>query len=246
MTDDLHSVHRILTIEPSDNRVEAELIDNVHQFLAIVHHDGIRVTAIESSGERIPWSSCPAGNDRLKALIGAPLPSENESAAPIDKAQQCTHLFDLAKLALTHAHDTTPTRYDIRVDARQEDDAAEAVISRNGAPILVWSIRGNKVVSPGPFHGHATTGRAIWPEGAPDDPDLIEAAILLRRALLVFFGRRRSKGTKQATQLHYMAGACLTFQPGVIEHAVRPAGFVDHPVDAVAGLPLSRRSPFER
>jgi hypothetical protein len=246
MSDDFHSLHRVLLIEATESRVEAELIDNVHQFCVSIDHDGHRVRAIESRAVRFPWTSCPAGLGRLKALVDTPLRQETERGAPIDKAQQCTHLFDLAKLAIAHAFDAGRLRYDLRVDAEPGGDDAEAGINRDGIPILRWSVRGGLIVSDGPFQGHATTGRAMWPDAVADDAAMIEAAILLRRGLLVFFGRRRSKGTTHATQLPYMQGACLSFQPGVMEDAVRPAGFVDHDVERVAHIPPATPSPFER
>lgn len=237
MAEDFHSLHRILLIRSTTGRVEGELIDNVHQFSVSITHDGDRIDSIEARAARFPWTSCPVGLDRLKALIGTPLSHNNEQAAAIDKAQQCTHLYDLAKLAIGHALNRGSMRYDVRVDAEDGGDGAEADICRDGLPVLRWSIRNGQIVSAGPFQGHATTGKALWPDEVTHDPALVEAAILLRRGLLVFFGRRRSKGTIHATQLPYMVGACLTFQPGVMEEAVRPPGFTDHAVDRVAHLP---------
>lgn len=237
MSDDFHSLHRIILIRPTGSRIEGELIDNVHQFCVSMLHDGDRIQSVEARAVRFPWTSCPAGLDRLKALVGTPLRQDNERSMPIDKAQQCTHLYDLAKLAISHAFDGGSLRYDIRVDAQHDGDGAEGEICRDGSTILRWSVRNGRIISDGPFQGHATTGKAEWPAAVANDPAIVEAAILLRRGLLVFFGRRRSKGTVHATQLPYMDGACLTFQPGVMEGAIRPPGFTDHAVDRVAHIP---------
>ncbi len=240
MSDDFHSLHRILLLRSTERRIEGELIDNVHQFCVSILHDGDRIQSVESRAVRFPWTSCPAGLDRLKALVGTPLRQDNHRSMSIDKAQQCTHLYDLAKLAIGHAFDDGSLRYDIRVDAQHDGDGAEGEIRRNGAPVLRWSVRNGRIMSEDPFHDHAATGKAVWPAAVANDPAIIEAAILLRRGLLVFFGRRRSKGTVHATQLPYMSGACLTFQPGVMEEAIRPPGFTDYAVDRVAHIPPAR------
>ena len=78
------------------------------------------------------------------------------------------------------------------------------------------------------LRGHDTTGRADWPSTVANDPDLHEAALILRRSLLVYRGRQFATARVHgASDLNYLRGVCLSFQPEFIGNAVRPENFVD-------------------
>lgn len=244
MTAIFDSLHRVITLDGAVDSVAARITDNVHDFGVAVRHDGQAVTAIEGFAYRVPWTTCPAATARLAELVGTPLRRDGASGARIDKSQQCTHLFDLAKLAIAFAPQIGRRRYDVRVDTAA-DDGAVARLDIDGQPVLCWMIDANRVVSHGPFAGHVTTGAAVWPPDAPNTAPLIEAAMLLRRALLVFYGRRRTEFRREAAALPHMAGACFSFQPERMAVAVRPEGFVELPSETVAELPWPpRRSPL--
>jgi len=78
------------------------------------------------------------------------------------------------------------------------------------------------------LRGHETTGQAKWPATIADNADLREAALVLRRSLLVYRGRRLATAqVHRASDLKHLHGACLTFQPEFVACAVRPDNFAD-------------------
>jgi hypothetical protein len=135
-------------------------------------------------------------------------------------------MFDLAKLAMKHALRGGERSYAAAI-TRLSDNLYRAELQRDGAALLDWTVTGDQITAPAAFAGHATSGPAIWPAAISADPDLAEAAIVLRRALLVGRGWRRSGHMVHAEELQHMVGTCLTFQPEQLKTAERPQGFVE-------------------
>ena len=226
-------LERTITLSARSGHVEGRVEDNVHDFSVAIAHDGIQVQDITGGAHRVPWTSCPFAVQALNALVGAPLAG---GGPRIDASQQCTHLFDLARLAIAHASRGGDRLYDIHVAAEAEVGAARARLWRDHGLFLDWRLQGDVVAEGHPFMAHRTSGRAIWPVGAQAQPDLIEAALILRRCLLVFRGRRRAHAdVDRASELLHMAGACFSFQPERSANAVRPPGFTDYPQAPIQG-----------
>jgi len=204
--------------------VRARLEDNVHDFEVAVIHDGRKVLSVDGLVRRYPWTTCPFAVDRLRMLVGLDL----AAPASVDQTEQCTHMLDLAKLAIAHAHRTGDRLYDVRVVPDASADACHAVLYRDGRKLLDWRVVGRQVVAGVPFEGHLVNGRAEWPPEVLDQPELREAALILRRSLLVYRGRPKAPDrAHRASDLKHMSGACFSFQPSRSALAVRPAGFMD-------------------
>jgi hypothetical protein len=215
-------LHRKIYIESRPNLVTARIMDCVHDFSIVMAHDGNVITALEPSANRTPWSTCSGALEQFQALLGAPL--EGESGKSIDKGMQCTHLFDLARLAMANAKIIGTLIFDVHVGNGTKSGEIEAYVLRNGAEILRWTIANQKVISPGPFEGHVLQGATIWPPEV-NDAEIRTAALLIRRALLVFLGTNSSRDARFAADLPFMAGACFTFQPANMAESERPANF---------------------
>src|SRR4030081_3400195 len=94
--------------------VVAELEDDFHHFRVTVAHDGARVTGVRGMGVRFPWSTCPFAAAQLEPLVGMPLSTRSTAVGDVVSARDnCTHMFDLAGLAVAHP---------ARGDDRREDD----------------------------------------------------------------------------------------------------------------------------
>jgi hypothetical protein len=217
---------RVITLSSSVGQVVSRVSDNVHEFSVKLLHDGVCVTDVSAEAARFPWTTCPLGTDRLKRLIGTPI--GNHERVKVDQSQQCTHMLDLAKLALAHSVRTGDRRYVVYIEAGASPDACYATLSRDGKELLKWNVTNDIVISPPPYTGHVTTGRAIWAPAVEADADLREAALVLRRCLLVFRGRRFvTPDTLRANAAPELIGVCVSFQPEHVNDAVRPVNFVD-------------------
>jgi hypothetical protein len=222
----LRPMRRLVTLHCEAGRSIGRVQDNVHDFSVTLLHDGVRVTDVEAQAIRFPWTTCPMGTERLKALIGTPLVGGDREK--IDQSLQCTHMLDVAKLALAHASRGGDREYRVQVDAKDAAGECLAVLYRDGRILFQWHIVNRVVVAPEPFAGHVTSGRSVWSPAVEADDDLREAALVMRRGVFVFLGRGRVRPKDvRANFFADMTGACISFHPAQIDRAVRPPGFVE-------------------
>lgn len=119
--------------------VRAALEDDFHHFRVHLRHD--HQTLIDITGEalRFPYSACPQATEPLRDLIGMRLsPIAHSVTRQTDAQHQCTHLLDLAGLALAAAlRPPQVRRYDIQVPLRV-NDRTEPSLQLNGVPFFAW------------------------------------------------------------------------------------------------------------
>ncbi|MFQ5418555.1 MAG: hypothetical protein ACE5FL_16125 [Myxococcota bacterium] len=234
---------RILIVgEPG--RVVADLEDDFHRFHVEIEHDGERVREVCGEARRFPWSECPGALVPLRAFRGVRLAANLTSAsAGIDARTNCTHLYDLATLAVAHAAAGRKRRqYDVAVPDLV-DERSRATLHQNGVPLLAWEVHRAEITDPPPYRGQALRGRAFleWAE-AELDAGTAEAAIVLRRGLFIANGRRGDLDLSPtaATLLIWAKNSCHSFTPGIAENALRNVGssrdFTHRPEGLLADL----------
>lgn len=84
----------------ADDVVEASIEDFIHHFRLELEHDGTMVTELRGEAVRAPWSVCPGGTTQLRELSGSRL---DQAPRPQDPTEHCTHLLDLAGVAVRFA-----------------------------------------------------------------------------------------------------------------------------------------------
>jgi hypothetical protein len=221
---------RVVTLEPGV--VESSLQDDFHHFVVTVRHDGERVESVEAGSERWPWSTCPAAAVPLRALAGMPLSRRFTAAGKwTDPKQNCTHQFDAACHAITHAAWGRDERvYDLEIPRRDPDTGAfRGRLWVDGDLALVWDVTWTGIVdATAPFDAAPWKGGFMrWAdETLPEDE--AERAITLRRACDIGMGRGMDLDSiPVASQLpQLMAGVCHTMQPGIVEVALRHVGSI--------------------
>jgi len=215
---------RRILLRSMDARVIAELEDDNHAFRVIMGHDGHAITEIETEFLRVPKNTCSGARDPIRVLIGTPL-----SASPLalcdagDPRTNCTHVFDLLSLAVTHAKRGEKQRqYDALVwDERDGEMPYE--IQRNGDVILVGILKEGIIQGPDPFTGkNLRKGFTTWARGALDN-DRLETALVLQRAHYVSVTRRvlmeKMTGSRVIDE-GMPSGVCYAYYPGIIEHSI--------------------------
>jgi hypothetical protein len=221
---------RRIRIASSSGEATAELEDDFHHFRVTVEHDGSRVTDVRGESVRFPWSTCPMAAAQLVPLTGMPLSDRSTAVGDVISARDnCTHMFDLAGLAVAQAarpeHD--PRQYDVVVpDA--VDGRRRVTLERDGVQQLAWLVDRDTILEPEPFTGQALRGGFLaWAE-ATLAADTAEAAIVLRRACHIAFGRLQDLDVyaDASPLLPIMSGACYTFQPERAPGAMRMKGTI--------------------
>jgi hypothetical protein len=206
--------------------VRAGVEDDPHHFRVTLRHDGVRVVEIRGEGVRFPWSACANAAPELEVLRGAALtPRLTAVGALSDPRQHCTHLYDLAGLAMACAARGEPRlQYDIAVP-EPILGPTRVTLAKNGAPLLAWDIANGAIQGPEPFTGIALVGKFLgWAEQNLS-PELFEAAVLLRRACMIARCRIYSLDqVPNAAALNGDPNRCFTQQPQRAAGATRMVG----------------------
>jgi hypothetical protein len=186
------------------------------------------VRGVVGDGTRYPWTTCPSAVEPLRELAGARLSTRLSALGDHAPARQnCTHLFDLAGLAIAHAaRGAGGTRtYDVAVPDR-DGKRAHPEVHRDGELVFRWEVAGRQLIGPPPFENVSLRGAFIaWAE-ATLDADGAEAASVLRRACDISFGRAMDLDLFETAEMlgDAVRGTCHSFQPETIEHAIRVKG----------------------
>jgi hypothetical protein len=205
---------RRIALHPSPSELLAGIEDDAHRFLIRLSLQGEIVSDVEVKGERIPYTTCAdAGEFFKQSLVGLPL----HAIAAFDSHSHCTHILDLAVLSARHAHDTTPTSFDLRVTDAVSGQK-RATLYENGKTMLQWEVRDTLILGPGVFNGKDLRKFAVW-KNALSTMELEQAA-MLRRAVMVSGARAIpiDDATRPADRGAGRMGACFTYQtPRVLQ-----------------------------
>jgi hypothetical protein len=164
-------------------------------------------------------------------LIGQRLfARDSDVGARLAMRRNCTHLFDLAGLAIAGASRGTPLRtYEATVSDRVPKPPGRqphvgrctAELARDGVPILRWRIEDEAIVDPRPGRSLLGGFRA-WTETL--DEGAAEAAGVLRRAVDVSGGRSVPLDAVGFASDMGLPALCYSYQPSVAPHARRMKG----------------------
>jgi hypothetical protein len=206
----------------TQKRVRAVLEDDFHHFrVELVSRDGV-VSALSATAPRRPYSLCGNAAAQLDLLLGMALsPIAHEVTRVTDPSEQCTHLFELAGLAIAAAaRGTVRRQYDIEVPSRVER-RTRTRLSRDGAELLAWDVLDTVIQGPAPYAGmDLYQGMARWALGTLP-PEEAEAALVLRRAT----GISKGRGMNLDAQIHAVPnGHCFSQQPVRATQALRMKG----------------------
>ena len=107
--------HRRIRLVHAQGGVEAQIEDSSHAFHLSLDYSGGLVTHIKSGMLRYPLTTCPGATEPLRAFEGqrldTSLPALNTA---VNARSNCTHLYDLAVLAMAQARRGLGTRvYDV-------------------------------------------------------------------------------------------------------------------------------------
>lgn len=214
--------------------VVGDLEDDFHRFRVTLQHDSSRVAAVAGEALRSPWTTCADAADPLRALEGMEL--STRIAAPglvTDPRVNCTHMFDLAGLAVIHAAAGRQTRrYDAELPVRSGDTQI-ATLWRDGDLCMQWTLAwdadGHQTcVDPPPFSDTTWHGGFLRWASETLDPDTAEAAVILRRACYigVGYGINLDRYDHPSDIEYPMTGVCFTMQPERMSVAFRNRGTI--------------------
>jgi hypothetical protein len=212
------------TGDATRGEVRACLEDDFHHFRVRIAHANGKIQRIDGCAVRHPYSTCPLAANQLSRLVNAPLNGLAHSVMRVtNPSEQCTHLMDLAGLAIAAAARSIARRwYDVAVPRRIAGRTL-ATLEKDGIPMLAWELLDTIITGPAPFQGVSLReGMATWAlTHLPQEE--AEAALILRRCALISLGRAFDLDA----QLHAEpTGRCFVQQPQRAAQGLRQAGSV--------------------
>ena len=217
---------RHIRLDAHGRQVAGELADDAQHFRVRLRHDGSRVLALDGEAVRHPWSTCAEAIEPLRELAGMRLSRRCTAVGEVANARHhCTHWFDLAGLAVAHAAAARASREYRCAVWGAPGELTHATLERDGEPLLAWMLDGLTIQGAAPFDGRSLTGAfQTWAE-AELDPDVAEAAIVLRRAAYIspvrFYDLDQYDRPGEVTPV---AGQCFTYTDGAAQRAQRQRG----------------------
>jgi len=216
-------LHRRILLRKQPGVVIAELEDNHHAFRVRLFHDGVKVTQINGDALRYPNTTCPGSLDLFTRLVGVELGKGPKAFSDTTEARAfCTHLFDLACLAYTHASRQETTREYHATVEDERNGIVKASVTINGKVVQDWDLKNNIIQNEGVMQGVSPhTGFMRWTMQNLQG-DAQEAAIVLAKAVFVAFSRRVDTEHVAGTQLVkgiMPKDICYTYTSPVMEEA---------------------------
>jgi hypothetical protein len=218
---------RRIQLSADNNCVRAELEDDCHGFKLEVQHNGTHVTDVSGETLRIPLSTCPGALTPLRNLIGIALATPAPTiVGQVNPRSNCTHLYDLALLAMAHpAWDVPERTYDVEFDDMpREGGPARAEVFLNGTSIIRWQLDWTNIVEPSELKGKPVLqGFSAWANDHFEGREK-EAAFVLSKGVFVGLSRTYDMtniGGESAMDHSPMLGVCHSYSPGVVESAIR-------------------------
>lgn len=203
-------------------RLRAALEDDFHHFRVELQARDGHIASVRGEALRLPYTLCGEAPRALQALVDAPLsPVAHAVTRVTDPTGQCTHLLELAGLAMAAAaNGLASRRYDIEVPMRTAG-RTQGRLWRDGQLLLSWDLVGTVIEAPAAYAGiDIYHGMARWALAAlPTDE--AEAALVLRRAV----GISKGRGMPLDEQVHAQpTGHCYSQQPVRAVQALRMRG----------------------
>lgn len=225
------------------NLVTGMLDDTHHAIWVRIGHDGTVVTRVAGGFNRMPTTVCPGAGIALRELCGMPLTTPLSELYGDGRPQRnCTHMFDIAALAVVHAtREIGPRVFDVTIpDAATGPQKVE--VRLDGGIIHNWLVDDGRIVDPLAYAGRAIIGGFSAWAFATFEGDFLEAALVLQKGWFLSRARRYVVDTAPpvalATSRATRSGVCYAYTEPQLSTAWTVPGYVrDFSAGVVEAMP---------
>lgn len=220
---------RAIRLRGAKGEVEAALEDMRHAMICTLHHDGQVVTGIETDFRRYTLQLCPEARGPLQALVGMPIATTTADFFANGRARQnCTHMLDLAWLAMRHAaRDVGEWLYEVTIPD-VVSGPIRGTLARNGTIVQDWLVDAETIIEPSALAGKSPSGGLIrWLAIESGLPDLVVEECLVLQKGFFMVGARQFKlpeGVLPDAFSKAVTGACFGYGADRITEAIGQSG----------------------
>lgn len=171
--------------------VEVVLEDCSHAMSLNMHHNDTHIVSMAGIVKRGPVTSCQSAPEKLQDFIGLSLHNDLNHYRRLAPANShCTHLHDMALLAIEHSQQKQTThQFDIAV-ADEQEGLIKCEIQLDGEIVHRWSIRNAHIETPTKYRGQAVFKGFIAWANQHFEESALRCAFALQRGILVAGARR--------------------------------------------------------
>lgn len=219
------------------------LDDTHHAMWLLLEYRDYVVTAIQAAIERGPATPCGGATAGLQSLVGLPLAAEvGVISELLPCTSNCTHLIDLARLAMATARRGGSGSVEWRIAVPDLIGEAKWVeIERDGIVVHRWRVADGVIKQPESLSGYPVMkGFYAWAREMFSGEEL-EAATMLQRGIFVSCGRKHIVDEAPPVPLRLsdgMAGACHSYSEANLASATNVIGYVRDFSDGIAPGPI--------
>lgn len=216
------SYRRRILVRRDGAGISVDLEDNFHRFGVRLQVHDHRVADASGSAGRVPWSTCPGALVALADLLGHDVRKRFTIGAESKASRHCTHLFDMAMLALDHLRLDLPGR-DYRLSVTGPISDERLTLEIDGENRGHWHLANDCFMAPDAWRGQPV-GRVHTLVDAQADPVAFLEIMLMRRVVRISHGRFIDQDLWDSAADLGAAPSCLSFQPEVRPTARRIRG----------------------
>lgn len=219
---------RRIRLAAGPGRVEAQLDDNYHALWCRVdHRDGV-IRHIDGDFSRSPTTGCGSAGAELQAFIGRSIDLTLPALyRAVDPRCHCTHMLDLAVLAIRQAaRGEGRRRYDVVVpDAVDDRITVELLV--DDQMIARWQIDEGVVVAPANAAGRRLLRGFLTWAFAELDGEALEAAVVIQKGYFVSRARRSIVDDRPRALAEFpeREGICHAYSQPRFGRSIQKAGY---------------------
>lgn len=220
---------RAIRLRGGQGKVEAALEDLRHAMICTLHHDGQVVTGVETDFRRYTLQLCPEARGPLQAIVGMALATTTAHFFANGRARQnCTHMLDLAWLAMRHAaRNAGEWLYEVAIPD-VVSGPMRGTLTRNGILVQEWLVDAETIIAPSALAGQSVSGGLTrWLANESGLSDLeVEECLVLHKGFFMVGARRFTlpEGSLPDAFSQAVTGACFGYAADRIGEAFGLSG----------------------
>ena len=233
-------------LERKGDRLSAALLDDFHTMDIALTLAGDTIVEVAAHMDRFPRTTCPGAVGTLQAALrGRRIDDRSAQIRGVDRGEQCTHLIDLAAVALSWGgRDGATQIIEVALTDRDAEHRQNLHMTVDGVPALACEFQDETILAPEAHRGRKLFGGfARWVD---ETFTRAEGRLWLVAQISVFVGTGRayivdSPVPRRSSAEPARRGACFSYSGEAFDTAFDNIGYVRDHSGGLPPVPASAR-----